>query len=302
MTRMSMPNTNATAPELEACASKLAASSSYRVLRKVPEPKKAKVQVSDNLRYAMIIDTETTGLDRQADEVIELGFLLIAYNDQAIEHIKDFGDELREPDRKIPQEVQTLTGITQEMVRGKRISKHKVLDALSLANIVIAHNAAFDRPFCERLLPEFSEKPWACSLKEIQWTKYGFESGKLKYLLMENGYFFDGHRALDDCAALNALLASPSPRGASFFSELMESARRPSYLFRVQAPYELRQEMRELGYRWSRFEARSGGEWQKAIRDEGFEFEKERILKLGREGATLKYLEQDAFSRYRHRP
>lgn len=297
-----MSGTKSNALELEKCASKLTASGSYKVLRKVPEPKRATFGTASELRYAMIVDTETTGLDLRTDEVIELGFLLVAYKDHNLKHIEDLGNEMREPDRKISDEVQALTGITPEMVAGKKLSKEKVLEALSLANIVIAHNAAFDRPILERILPEFADKPWACSLTEIPWGKYGFESAKLKYLLMENGYFYEGHRALDDCAALETLLNSASPRGSSYFEELMDSARQPSFIFRVRAPYELRQQMRDYGFRWSRFESRTGGEWLKTVRAEDFDFERMRMKKLERDGAKFDYVEQDAFTRYRIRP
>lgn len=297
-----MSDTKPILPELEACATKLEASDSYKVLRKVPEPKKAKIRTRDELRYAMIVDTETTGLDLRNDEVIEFGFILVSYKDHDLDYVKAFGNEMREPDRKIPEQVQNLTGITPEMVKGKRLSEEKILGALSLANIVIAHNAAFDRPICERLFPEFADKPWACSLTEVPWKKYGFESTKLKYLLLENGYFFEGHRALDDCAALETLLKLASPSGRSFFDELMESARQTSFVFRVQAPYGLRQKMRDFGFRWSPFEERAGGEWLKTVRSEDFESERNRIEKMGREGARLNYIEQDAFTRYRLRP
>lgn len=285
--------------ELEACASKLEASSNFRVLRKVPKLTKEKTPKTEEIRYAMIIDTETTGLDLLEDEVIEMGFILIAYANAEPREIVDFGNEMREPSREIPTIVQELTGITPNMVKGKRLSKEKILAALDLANIVIAHNAAFDRPICERLLPEFSEKPWACSLAEIPWSKYGFESSKLKYLLMDSGYFFEGHRAIDDCAALYKLLNCRSPRGVSFFSELMESARQPSYSFKVQAPYDLRHKMRELGYRWTRNVDRSGGGWRKIVSATDFKSEKGKVLQLRNPGASLEYVEQDAFSRYK---
>lgn len=295
-----MSENKSTAPELEICASKLAASSSYKVLRKVPKPKRAKIRTAGN-RYAMIVDTETTGLDLRTDEVIELGFLLVAYKDHELQYIEDFGNEMREPNRQIPKEVQALTGITPEMVKGRRISKDNVLSALSLANIVIAHNAAFDRPVCERLFKEFAEKPWACTLTEISWRKHGFESSKLKYLVMENGYFFEGHRALDDCAALEVLLKKKSSRGNSFFAELMENARQNSFIFRVKAPYEIRQVMRSLGFHWSNFDSKAGGEWLKTVRDKDFLTEKNRLERLENEGVTLDYIEQDAFTRYRLR-
>ena len=39
--------------------------------------------------------------------------------------------------------------------------------------LVIAHNAAFDRPFLERRLPIFAEKHWACSRFDVDWKASG---------------------------------------------------------------------------------------------------------------------------------
>src|SRR5438093_469833 len=36
-------------------------------------------------------------------------------------------------------------------------------------------------------------KPWACSVSEIQWRAHGFEGSKLSYLLMGAGFF---HKAI----------------------------------------------------------------------------------------------------------
>lgn len=53
--------------------------------------------------------------------------------------------------------------------------------------IVIAHNAAFDRPFCERIWPIFAAKPWACSLREVGWKAEGFEGTKLRDIAAGHG-------------------------------------------------------------------------------------------------------------------
>jgi NAD-dependent SIR2 family protein deacetylase len=66
------------------------------------------------------------------------------------------------------------------------------------AALVIAHNAQFDRRFCERLFPVFAEKPWACSFREVGWADEGFESARLSQLANAHRLFFDGHRALHD--------------------------------------------------------------------------------------------------------
>jgi DNA polymerase-3 subunit epsilon len=55
------------------------------------------------------------------------------------------------------------------------------------ANIVIAHNAAFDRKFAERFWPLFEHRNWACSATGIDWQKHGFGGVKLPYLLTQSG-------------------------------------------------------------------------------------------------------------------
>lgn len=111
------------------------------------------------------------------------------------------------------------------------------LDGVVLA---IAHNASFDRRFCERLLPVFVAKPWACSLREIDWAAEGFESARLASLAAGHGLFFDGHRALHDCEAALDVLSRPLPHsGRTGLSVLLESARRPRWRLRAEA-YPLR--------------------------------------------------------------
>lgn len=86
-----------------------------------------------------------------------------------------------------------------------------VIDALvEPSDLIIAHNAAFDRPCCEKLTPCFVPKAWACSVTEVPWAEFGFDGSKLGYLIGRSGYFHEGHRATDDCHALLEVLARPS--------------------------------------------------------------------------------------------
>jgi len=58
-----------------------------------------------------------------------------------------------------PLEVTKITGITGAMVVGHRIDEAAVAAFVADANIVIAHNANFDRKFAEGLRPAFIDKP-----------------------------------------------------------------------------------------------------------------------------------------------
>jgi DNA polymerase III subunit epsilon len=68
----------------------------------------------------------------------------------------------------MPAEITNVTGITGEMVAGKLIVMAALRTLVEPADLIIAHNAGFDRPFCEAFSPIFADKAWACSNSEIQ--------------------------------------------------------------------------------------------------------------------------------------
>ena len=120
---------------------------------------------------------------------------------------------------------EALSGITAEMVSGQAIDMAAVRALVEAADLVIAHNAKFDRAFCERLDDAFRHKAWACSVAEVPWREIGFEGAKLGYLVHGCGLFHNGHRAVDDCHALLEVLAFETT-GASSFSHLLHSSGR----------------------------------------------------------------------------
>ena len=121
------------------------------------------------------------------------------------------------------------------------------------ADLVIAHNAGFDRPFCEALSSVFSGKAWACSVKEVDWATRGFEGTKLGYLIGQSGYFHDGHRAVDDCFALLEVLAgADGVTEPSAFAELLKTSQRSRVrIFAEHSPFDMKEHLKARGYRWS---------------------------------------------------
>jgi DNA polymerase-3 subunit epsilon len=182
-------------------------SGDYRVLRRLVPDVMTPVPVDEQIYIGVLLDVETTGLDAKTDEVIELGMVKFDYHpDGRVAHVIDNFGSLNEPANSIPVEITTLTGITNEMVAGKRIDDEAVS---CLWPIVIAHNANFDRKCAERYWPEFEHKNWGCSATEIDWRAHRFEGSSLGYLLMRAGLFHTAHRAVDDCRALLEVLTMP---------------------------------------------------------------------------------------------
>lgn len=90
-------------------------------------------------------------------------------------------------------------------------------------------------------------------MNQVDWQAEGFEGAKLAYLSMEAGFFYDRHRAANDCLAAIELLARRLPvSGGLALSQLLERARRPSWrIWAEQAPYDLKDHLKARGYRWN---------------------------------------------------
>lgn len=243
------------APDHETAARMLEATGDYRVLRRLqPRPIAISRAPRQGEKIAVIVDTETTGLDHTRDEVIELGMVAFLYDeDGQIGDVTGTFNGLREPSVPISPEITRLTGITPDMVAGQALDLAAVERFIEAADLIIAHNARFDRPFCERLSKGFQVKAWACSHSEIAWSGFGFEGSKLGYLLTQCGWFHQGHRAVEDCHALLEVLASPLPSDAGLpFGHLLASARKA--LVRIWAegsPFDMKDVLKARGYRWN---------------------------------------------------
>jgi DNA polymerase III subunit epsilon len=209
-------------------------------------------------RRVLILDTETTGLDWRAESIIELAMLAVDVDLQTgkpvgeVEVYEDFED----PGRPIPPEIVKLTGITSQDVKGQKLNEAKIKDMVERADLIVAHNAGFDRPFVEKRLEVFEHKSWACSFQGINWKAQGMGSAKLEFLCSELGWFYDAHRAQVDCHALLRVLSSPlqaeqsegSSTGLQQLFKAAENARTVVKAF--GSPFETKDKLKARGYRW----------------------------------------------------
>ena len=239
---------------LTAMAEALAKSADYRVLRRLVPRETFNPSIGQSTKTGILLDVETTGLDQQKDQIIELGMVKFDYlPDGRIAGLRNVFSSFNEPSEPIPMEVTALTGITNEMVAGQHIDEAAVSSFVDDAVIVIAHNASFDRKFVERCWPIFRNKAWGCSATEVEWRKHGFEGSRLGYLLNGAGFFHQAHRAVDDCHALLEILALElPPTGTSALAVLLERARKKTMrVWAEQSPFDLKDSLKRRGYRWS---------------------------------------------------
>ena len=202
--------------ELEQLAVKLEQSPDYKVLRRLGQKPCSVNPVTGENRIGLFLDVETTGLDPANDEIIQLAMVRFTYtSDGKICDVSEPFDQLRQPSKLIPPEITRLTGLSDAAVLGHQIDPAEVSAFSEKADLVIAHNAGFDRQFVEKLFPFFALKPWACSMAEVDWRDEGIETTKLAYLAMEFGFFYERHRALNDCMAAVEVLDQTLPKSST---------------------------------------------------------------------------------------
>ena len=239
-----------------ACAAVLDAHPDYRVLRRLPVCLDWGDVPSLGRTRILILDTETTGLDQSKEKIIELAMLRLDVDSatgRPLGPVLVF-DQLEDPGRAIPKEVVALTGITDADVQGKRLDEVQIAAMLEGVDVVIAHNAGFDRPFCEARMSQFRELAWACSFADIDWKAQGRNSSKLEALALELGWFYDAHRAEMDCHALLAVLIASLPKSPerNGLAALLAAAQRPALrLFATHAPFDSKDLLKARGYRWN---------------------------------------------------
>lgn len=244
--------------EVEVAISALHSTGDYVVLRRVNLEKDNRFtrKAVPGARVALCLDTETTGLNPDEDRIIELGIAVFEYNPETAEIIRviDRYSGFEDPGVPLPAEITEITGITDEMISNQEFDNDRVNAIASSADLVIAHNSAFDRKFMEKRFPLFASLPWGCTVTQINWEAEQIKSRSLEYLLIKcGGYCINAHRALEDAEGVLGLLLGRLPvSGAPVFKSLLDKAfATTSRLSAIGAPFEKKDLLKQRGYRWN---------------------------------------------------
>lgn len=226
------------------------------------------VENTAQIKTLAVLDLETTGTDYRTDTTIEIGLRLFKINASTGElvSLEESYSALQDPGKELDPVISNLTGLTNEDLEGKSIDWSHVDSLLSKTDLIIAHNAQFDRPFLEKNSTASKSKIWACSVRHVDWKKEGLGTAKLEILTLLHGFFVRAHRALEDADSLLHLLTLPVPgRAFPYMKDLVENAFKPMVLVSAnKSPFESKDHLKFRGYRWNQAEKA----WQKTIPQE----------------------------------
>lgn len=149
----------------------------------------------------VVVDTETTGIDPDADGIVEIALVRIRNGE-----VVDTFHSLVNPGFPIPPQSSAVHNITDDMVAGKPTLEElrPTLQRLMDGAMPVAHNAAFDALFVDPALGMTPDpKRWLCSFRLARHTlpeAPAFGNMTLRYWFKTDPKTegLGAHRAIDD--------------------------------------------------------------------------------------------------------
>ncbi|WP_320046939.1 PolC-type DNA polymerase III, partial [uncultured Ilyobacter sp.] len=172
----------------------------------VENPKDVLIQEETYVVY----DLETMGLNSHENEIIEIGAIKLKGT-----RIVDKYSQLINPGKSIPNKIQELTGITDDMVKDEPSIETVLPEFLDFAGdaTLVAHNAKFDIGFLTRDVKKYTDiKDYKPSVIDtLQWARDllpDLRGHGLKSVTKKLGVALENHhRAVDDSQATAHMFA-----------------------------------------------------------------------------------------------
>ena len=161
---------------------------------------------NSNNQDIVFLDIETTGLDAESDQIIEIGAIKISKNRQTEFH------RLINSEMHIPDIVQKLTGITEEMLKTGSTLEDSIrdFDRFIQSAVLIGYNVSFDIKFLNRAFERMSlntihnktlDLLREAKRKNCFQDNYKFETTLKEYGIDQSVF----HRALEDAKLVQLL-------------------------------------------------------------------------------------------------
>lgn len=251
-------------------------SDQYRIITKYNKPEFYNLSADVPKKIGVFLDIETTGLSFTEDKLIELGIVKFEYSaDGRIFRILEEFSGYQDPHRDISAFITELTGISDDMVKGQEIDEPSVAKYLEDVDLIIAHNAKFDRSFFEITFPSIKPKAWVCSMYDVNWNSEKIESHKLEYIAYKYNFFYEGHRAIIDCLVGIHILSRQLYNSKQLvLKQLLDNAMQPRFKIWAQnASYEHKDLLRDRKYCWDTHPIEGFKAWSIEVTENQVEFE-----------------------------
>ena len=198
------------------------------------------------VRTLLIIDTETTGLDPQLDHCLEVGVILFDVPSRQLLAQQSF---LLPVETNAAEAINRIPAAATNLPQPWRPALSYLQSLLDAADVLVAHNAAFDRQWFGRGHLPATDKPWLCSMEDMRWPAERLLRSRPSVRDLALAYeipVWAAHRALTDCIYLAEVF-----RRCDELEQLVLRGLEPRQLMRAQVSYDDRHLARDAGFRWN---------------------------------------------------
>ncbi len=194
----------------------------------------------------LIVDTETTGLDIDKDNCLEVGAILFHVSARSVLAQQSFllpvDSNEAELINRIPADI---TRISQPI----QLGLNYLQGLIDSSDLLVAHNASFDKQwFGKAPLPNISKK-WLCTMEDISWPEklQLRKRPSVRDLALAYGIpVWSAHRALTDCIYLAEVFSR-----CEDLETLLLHGLEPRQLMRAKVSYDDRNLARKAGFCWN---------------------------------------------------
>ena len=166
----------------------------------------------------VIFDTETTGLQYARDEIIEFAAIVVERIDGVPTVLREYDELVKlSPGGFVPQEIQNLTGITDQDIRERGLSKTRVCrdiaEMVAGNTLLLAYNAHFDLCFLFYMLLRDGDPSVLKGKDKLDLLTVYKDRASYPHKLLNaidhyglTGKVVNSHRAVDDVIATLAVM------------------------------------------------------------------------------------------------
>jgi DNA polymerase-3 subunit epsilon len=199
------------------------------------------------IRYALILDTETTGLNPEMDATIEVACAL--YDIEYASVVASFASLIQCDHNS----AELVNRIPVRLLIDAPISGSVWPQVVSLAlraDVIVAHRAEFDIQFVPKELQKL--KPWACSKFDMDFPCGKPERGEhLVHLALAHDVpVYTAHRAMADVDTLVRTFQA-AHRLNHDVSNMIARSLRPKGVFQALVSFNDKDKAKEAGFSWN---------------------------------------------------
>ena len=201
---------------------------------------------SNSINTILILDTETTGLDENKDELVEIGGILFNIPSRSVLSQVSF---LLPVQSNNAEHINGIAAEISNLEQPWQDGLNFFLKMVDCCDFVVAHNVEFDKKwFGKGKLPEISKK-WVCSLDDINWSFKKTLKNRPSVTDLALSFqipVWNLHRALSDCYYLAEVF-----KKCENLEDIFLKAIEPRFLYKAIVSYEQRLLAKNAGFLWN---------------------------------------------------